>query len=194
MSQHKHKTFTNEHVPVLIEVKSGSPNKYELEKETGQMELDRVLHSAVFYPGDYGYVPQTLCGDGDPLDVLIVMPPECGVQHGLDPGVICLCRIVGLMDMEDESGHDEKVLAVLNDPRFDHITELDHISPHLRKEIQHFFENYKKLEVKNGKQKWAKVLGWAGKARALEVLAESRETYAKKEGKDKKLNPFVKIA
>jgi inorganic pyrophosphatase len=187
------KSFTNEHVPVLIEVKSGSPNKYELEKDNGQMVLDRVLHSAVFYPGDYGYVPQTLCGDGDPLDVLIVMPPECGVMQGLDPGIICLCRIVGLMDMKDESGHDEKVLAVLDDPRFDHITELEHIDAHLRKEIEHFFENYKKLEIKNGKQKWAQVLGWGSKAKALEVLADSRASYSKKEGTAKKLHPFVKV-
>jgi inorganic pyrophosphatase len=187
------KSFTKEHVPVLIEVKCGSPNKYELEKETGQMVLDRVLHSAVFYPGDYGYVPQTLCGDGDPLDVIIVMPPECGVQHGLDPGVICLCRIVGLMDMEDESGHDEKVLAVLDDPRFDHITELEHIGSHLRKEIEHFFENYKKLEIKNGKQKWAKVLGWGSKQKALDVLETSKADYTKKEGTAKKYHPFVQV-
>ena len=73
------------------------------------------------------------------------------------------------MDMEDESGHDEKVLAVLDDPRFDHITELDHICSHLKKEIQHFFENYKKLEIKNGKQKWARVLGWGSKQKAIEV-------------------------
>jgi inorganic pyrophosphatase len=187
------KTFTNEHVPVLIEVKSGSPNKYELEKENGQMVLDRVLHSAVFYPGDYGYVPQTLCGDGDPLDIIIVMPAECGVMGGLDPGVLALCRIVGLMDMEDESGHDEKVLAVLDDPRFDHITELEHIGVHCRNEIEHFFENYKKLEIKNGKQKWAKVLGWGSKAKALAVLAASRESYKKKEDKGKKLHPFVDV-
>jgi inorganic pyrophosphatase len=153
----KVKSLTEAHIPVLIEVERGSRNKYELNQETGQMVLQRVLSRANSFPGDYGHVLQTMCEDGDPLAVLIVQPAECGMMmHGLDPGVMALCRIVGVVDLEDEYGHDEKIVAVLDDPRFDHITELEHISPHLRKEVQHFFENYKKLEVKNGKQQWAK--------------------------------------
>jgi inorganic pyrophosphatase len=153
----KVKTLSEAHIPVLIEVERGSRNKYEINQETGQMVLQRVLSRANSFPGDYGHVLQTMCEDGDPLAVLIVQPTECGMMmHGLDPGVIALCRIVGILDLEDENGHDEKILAVLDDPRFDHITELEHISSHLRKEIQHFFENYKKLEVKTGKQQWTK--------------------------------------
>jgi len=109
-------------VPAMIEVTRGSPNKYEVEKETGQLMLDRVLHSSVYYPGDYGYVPQTLCGDGDPLDILIITPAESGTVAGLDTGCMALCRVVGLMDMEDESGHDEKLIAVLDNQRStDHV-------------------------------------------------------------------------
>jgi len=183
-------------VPAMIEVSRGSPNKYEIEKETGQLMLDRVLHSSVYYPGDYGYVPQTLCGDGDPLDILIVAPAESGTFVGLDTGVLASCRVVGLMDMEDESGHDEKIIAVLDYQRStDHITQLDHVPQHLRREIEHFFENYKLLETKKGKPKWAKVLGWGDKARALEVVAESRRMYEEKVGKSggPKYHPFVKV-
>mmetsp|Transcript_65401 Transcript_65401/g.171320 ORF Transcript_65401/g.171320 Transcript_65401/m.171320 type:complete len:638 (-) Transcript_65401:368-2281(-) len=183
-------------VPAMIEVTRGSPNKYEIEKETGQLMLDRVLHSSVYYPGDYGYVPQTLCGDGDPLDILIVAPAESGTYAGLDTGVLANCRIVGLMDMEDESGHDEKMIAVLENQRStDHITQLEHVPAHLRREIQHFFENYKLLETKKGKPKWAKVLGWGDKTRALEVVAESRRMWEEKQGKMKgpKFHPFVKV-
>jgi inorganic pyrophosphatase len=153
----KLKSLSEAHIPVLVEVERGSRNKYELNQETGQMVLQRVLSRANSFPGDYGHVLQTMCEDGDPLAVLIVQPPECGMMmQGLDPGVIALCRIVGLVDLEDENGHDEKILAVLDDPRFDHITELEHISTHLRQEIQNFFENYKKLEVKHGKQQWGR--------------------------------------
>jgi len=81
-------TYGNDIVPAMIEVTRGSPNKYEVEKETGQLMLDRVLHSSVYYPGDYGYVPQTLCGDGDPLDILLVVPAEMGSYTGLDSGVM----------------------------------------------------------------------------------------------------------
>jgi len=182
-------------VPAMIEVTRGSPNKYEVEKETGQLMLDRVLHSSVYYPGDYGYVPQTLCGDGDPLDILIVAPAESGTCAGLDSGVMTNCRVVGLMDMEDESGHDEKLIAVLSAQRStDHITHLEHVPTHLRREIQHFFENYKLLETKKGKPKWAKVLGWGDKDRALEVVATSRQMYVAKSGSTgPKFHPFVKV-
>merc|ERR1719171_3070232 len=90
------------------------------------------------------------------------------------------CRVVGLMDMEDESGHDEKLIAVLDNQRgTEGITRLEHVPAHMRQEIQHFFENYKLLETKKGKPKWARVLGWSGKEEALQVVKKSRETYAK---------------
>mmetsp|Transcript_121074 Transcript_121074/g.342570 ORF Transcript_121074/g.342570 Transcript_121074/m.342570 type:complete len:654 (-) Transcript_121074:207-2168(-) len=189
------KVYTEDIVPTLVEVTRGSPNKYEVDKETGQLMLDRVLHSAVYYPGDYGYVPQTLCGDGDPLDILIVTTMDAGSVQGLDCGSIANVRVVGMMDMEDESGHDEKVIGVLaNQKCMDHITQLHQVPEHLRFEIQHFFENYKLLEVKKGKPKWAKVLGWADKARALQVVAESRARYAELHiGGKTKYHPFVRV-
>jgi len=183
-------------VPAMIEVTRGSPNKYEVEKETGQLMLDRVLHSSVYYPGDYGYVPQTLCGDGDPLDILIITPAESGTVAGLDTGCMALCRVVGLMDMEDESGHDEKLIAVLDNQRStDHVRELQHVPKHLQREIQHFFENYKVLEKKKGKAKWAKVLGWSDKARAVEVVEKSRQMYKDNLVGEKKAkyHPFVRV-
>jgi len=181
--------------PVMIEVTRGCLNKYEVEKETGQLMLDRVLHSALYYPGDYGYVPQTLCGDGDPIDVLVVGSTELE-DNGLDTGAIANCRLIGIMDMEDENGRDEKLIAVLAEQdTTSHITSLEQISPHCRREIQHFFENYKKLEVKKGKQKWAKVLGWGDRAEALSALVKSRRMY--EEALEKLggaiLHPFVKV-
>lgn len=184
-------------VPAMIEVSRGSPNKYEVEKETGQLMLDRVLHSAVYYPGDYGYIPQTLCGDGDPLDILIVHTAETGTHGCLDPGIMVNCRVLGVMDMEDESGHDEKLIAVIaNQKSMDHMSTLTDVPEHLRQEIQHFFENYKLLEMKKGKPKWAKVLGWGDKEKALEIVAESRKTYEIKcgTGADGELHPFVRVA
>jgi len=188
-------TYGNDIVPAMIEVTRGSPNKYEVEKETGQLMLDRVLHSSVYYPGDYGYVPQTLCGDGDPLDILLVVPAEMGSYTGLDSGVMVNCRVVGLMDMEDESGHYEKLIAVLSSQSAtSHIKKLEDVPNHLRREIQHFFENYKLLEMKKGKPKWAKVLGWGDKAAALQVVETSRKMYQEKYGsKGMKLHPFVKV-
>jgi len=188
-------TYAEDIVPAMIEVTRGSPNKYEVDKETGQLMLDRVLHSSVYYPGDYGYVPQTLCGDGDPLDILIVTPAESGTVTGLDTGCMALCRVVGLMDMEDESGRDEKLIAVLDNQRStDHVKELHHVPQHLQREIQHFFENYKRLEKKKGKAKWAKVLGWSDRARAVEVVKKSRQMYLDSldDGK-KKFHPFVRV-
>jgi len=190
-------SYAHDVVPAMIEVSRGSPNKYEVEKETGQLWLDRVLHSAVYYPGDYGYVPQTLCGDGDPLDILLVATAESGTIQGLDPGVAVNCRVLGLMDMEDDSGHDEKLIAVIaNQNSMDHMTTLDHVPQHMQDEIEHFFENYKVLEMKDGKPKWARVLGWGDKAKALEVVATSRQTYEAKYGAGEKgkLHPFVRVA
>jgi len=159
-------------VPVLVEVPFGTPNKYELEKDWGLLMLDRVLHSSVFYPGDYGFVPNTLCGDGDPIDVLILS------NYPLTPGVVADARIVGVMDMEDEKGQDQKLLAVVNkDPRSSTIHDLADLPSHRMREIQHFFSNYKLLESKPGESKWAKVSGFHGKAKALEDLKDSRRMY-----------------
>ena len=181
----KQKQYGADVVPCVVEVTRGSPNKYEVDKATGMLQLDRVLHSAVHYPGDYGYIPATLCGDGDPLDLLIISPYSAQEYKGLEPGIVANCRIVGLMDMEDESGRDEKIIAVLAEHRScSQITTLDTVPPHLRKEIQHFFENYKVLEKKGGKPKWAKILGWGDKEAALKCLSASRQAYESKKLQD----------
>jgi inorganic pyrophosphatase len=159
-------------VPVLVEVPRGTPNKYELEKDWGLLALDRVLHSSVFYPGDYGFVPNTLCGDGDPIDVLILS------NYALTPGVVADARIVGVMDMEDEKGQDQKLIAVVEkDPRSKTIQDLSDLPNHAMKEIEHFFANYKGLENKKGAKKWAKVKGFYGKERAMQDLRESYVLY-----------------
>eukprot|EP00667_Euglena_gracilis_P001590 EG_transcript_1590 len=170
-------------VPVFMEVPFGTPNKYELEKDWGLLTLDRVLHSSVFYPGDYGFVPNTLCGDGDPIDVLILS------NYPLTPGVVADARIIGVMDMEDEKGQDQKLLAVVHkDPRSDKIRDLPDLPSHRMREIQHFFANYKRLESKPGHVKWAKVSGFHGRERALQDLRDSRQMYLehKKEEEAKK--------
>jgi inorganic pyrophosphatase len=131
------------------------------------------------------------------LDILLIATAESGNWGSLDPGILVNARVLGLMDMEDESGHDEKLIAVIaNQQTMDHMKDMESVPLHLQQEIQHFFENYKKLEKKKGKQKWARVLGWGDKAAALDVVKESRATYEKKYGGGgkSKLHPFVRVA
>ena len=154
-------------MPCFIEVAKGSRNKYEWDESVGFLRLDRVLHSAVFYPHNYGFVPQTLCGDGDPLDVLVL-----GEEY--IPGAIVDVRPLGYMIMEDEKGLDEKVLAVpVHDPRFEEYKTLRDVPEHLLREIAHFFSTYKALE----KKKWAKVGGWKGTEDTLILLEETHDAY-----------------
>ena len=156
-------------IPCFIEVAKGSRNKYEWDESVGFLRLDRVLHSAVFYPHNYGFVPQTLCGDGDPLDVLVLGEETI-------PGAIVDVRPLGYMIMEDEKGLDEKVLAVpVNDPRFDEYRSLRDVPDHLLREISHFFGTYKALE----KKKWAKVGGWKGSADTEILLQATHAAYNK---------------
>jgi len=128
---------------VIIEIPKGSQNKYELDKETGVIALDRVLYSAQTYPFDYGFVPQTLWDDGDALDVLVLTTAP------LMPGVLVKARPVGILPMVDSGEADEKVIAVpVNDPRFAHIKDIGDVNPHTLKEIAHFFTTYKLLQKK----------------------------------------------
>ena len=153
--------------PCFIEVSKGSRNKYEWDDKIGFLRLDRVLHSAVFYPHNYGFFPQTLCGDGDPLDVLVLGEP-------LVPGSIVDVRAVGYMIMEDEKGLDEKVLAVpSHDPRFADIKSLRDVPEHSLREIAHFFGTYKELE----KKKWAKVGGWKGTQDTVQLMEDTHHDY-----------------
>ncbi len=155
---------------VLIEVPRGSRNKYEIDHESGKLRLDRVLFTSMVYPADYGYIEDTLGGDGDPLDALVLLP------FPLVPGVIVECRPVAMYVMEDEKGQDEKVLCVPTDPRFDHLQDLGDIDEFTLNEIKHFFERYKDLEP--GKS--VKGSDWVGRAEAeaeveasIKRLAES---------------------
>ena len=129
--------------PVVIEIPKGSKNKYELDKETGLLRLDRVLYSAVYYPADYGFIPRTYCDDGDPLDALVLS------QEPVHPLTIVEARAIGVMRMRDEKGVDDKILAVsVRDPAFADYTDKAQLPAHLLREVQRFFQDYKALEHK----------------------------------------------
>ena len=129
--------------PVVIEVPKGSKNKYEIDKQTGFLRLDRVLYSAVHYPCDYGFIPRTLCDDGDALDVLVLS------QEPVYPLTIVMARALGVMRMRDDKGLDDKIIAVcVDDPAFSEYGDLGELPSHVTREIRRFFEDYKKLENK----------------------------------------------
>ena len=129
--------------PAVIEVPMGSKNKYELDQPTGLLRLDRVLHSAVYYPANYGFVPQTLSDDGDPLDVLVLG------REPIEPLTIVSARAIGLMRMQDEKGADDKILAInIGDPAVADYTHFHELPPHIIRAIQRFFQDYKVLEGK----------------------------------------------
>ncbi len=158
-------------INVVIEIpKDSEPVKYEVDKETGAIFVDRILSTPMRYPCNYGYVPQTLGGDGDPIDVLVVLPLS------LVPGAVIRCRPVGVLKMSDEAGSDEKLLAVPVAKVFNGYTHAEHlhqVSSHWLERIGHFFEHYKDLE----KGKWVKVEGWGDAAEAKQILAEAIERY-----------------
>lgn len=134
---------TKEKMRVVIEIPHGSQNKYEIDKETGLIALDRVLHTAQTYPFDYGFVPQTLWDDGDALDVVLL------TTYPVLPGILVNARPVGVMPMIDGGEPDEKIIAVpADDPRFADIKDLADLNKHTLKEIAHFFVTYKKLQNK----------------------------------------------
>jgi len=154
-------------INVIIEIpKDAEPVKYEVDKATGAIFVDRILSTPMRYPCNYGYVPHTLCGDGDPADVLVILPLP------LIPGSVIRCRPVGVLRMSDEAGSDEKILAVPIDKVFagySHIDDIGKVSPHWCERIGHFFEHYKDLE----KGKWVKLDGWGGAAEAKSILMEA---------------------
>jgi len=159
-----------ENVKAIIEISYGSNIKYEVEKESGALVLDRVMHSAMFYPANYGFVNQTLSQDGDPADILIL------TEYPLVEGCVSNCRLVGVLIMEDESGIDEKLLAVPTskiDPSFDEIQDLNDIPKHTLAKIKNFFETYKMLEP----NKWVKVQGFQDKASASKILDDAISNY-----------------
>ncbi len=134
---------TAEEMNVIIEIPKGSKNKFEIDKETGIIALDRVMHTAQDYPFDYGFVPQTLFDDGDALDVILL------TTYPLAPGILVKARPVAIMKMIDSGEQDDKIIAVpVEDPRFDEIQNLGDINTHTLKEMKHFFETYKKVQNK----------------------------------------------
>lgn len=156
-----------EEVNVIVEVPvGGEPIKYELDKDSGAIFVDRFLHTPMRYPGNYGFIPHTLSDDGDPIDVVI-----CN-SRPLMPGCVIPCRPIGVLKMEDESGQDEKLIAVPSKKMtamYDHVEDYDDIQPALLKQIEHFFERYKDLEP----NKWVKVSGWGNKAEAHKMIEEA---------------------
>lgn len=161
-------------VYVVIEnTQGGTPVKYEIDKESGALFVDRFVHTAMFYPANYGFIPQTLSGDGDPVDVLVY------AQHSVMAGAVICARPVGVLIMEDDGGQDEKILAVPTDkmhPMFASVKEYTDLPKILLEEIEHFFTHYKDLE----KGKWVKIKGWEGSAKAKALISEGVENAKKK--------------
>ena len=158
---------TAEVMNVIIEIPKNSKNKYEIDKETGMIALDRVMHTAQDYPFDYGFVPQTLFDDGDALDVVVM------TTYPLAPGILVRCRPVAIMGMIDGGEQDDKVIAVpTDDPRFDEITDLADLNKHFLKEMEHFFATYKKIQNKS-----VEVTGFKGKSEAMNAFEKSVEMY-----------------
>jgi len=156
-------------IDVVIEIPSGSRNKYEFDHERGIFRLDRVLYSSVHYPTDYGFVPDTLADDGDPLDVLLV------VEEPTFPGCYVRMRPIGALVMSDEKGLDDKILGVpVDDPRFEGIDTLTQLHPHWLREIENFFATYKKLQ-----EKFVHVEGWESREHAWSLIDRSRLAYTK---------------
>ena len=155
-------------VNMLVEVQSGSANKYEWDAQSGLLKLDRVLHGALHYPGDYGFIPETLADDGDPLDGVVLS------SYPLLPGTLVEIRVLAVLEMEDEKGEDAKILAVVDkDPRLNDYRSLGDVPQSILKEIAHFFETYKQLEP----NKWAKVRGWQDAAAAHATIQAAHRTF-----------------
>jgi inorganic pyrophosphatase len=158
-----------EKVIAFIECPKGSIVKYEIDKKSGYVMLDRVLYSSVHYPGDYGFIPQTLSEDGDPLDII------CISNFPVYPGVIVKARPIAVVDMIDGGERDEKIIAVMDaDPRLDNKQSLDDVHDHIITEIRHFFETYKLLQKKQ-----VEILGIRGKEDAHEEIRKAIERYNK---------------
>lgn len=156
-------------VPVYVEIPKGSRVKYELDKETGLLRVDRVLYSAVHYPANYGFVPRTYCRDGDPIDVLVLG------QEPVGPGVLLRARAIGVMRMRDDKGEDDKIIAVHeDDPEYVVYRSIDDLPPHRLEELKRFFLDYKVLEHKE-----VIIDRFMGPRDALDILRASADLYAR---------------
>jgi len=163
----------SEKINVIIEIPKGSKNKYEIDKKTGLIALDRVAHTSQDFPYDYGFVPQTLWHDGDPLDVVLL------TTHALFPGVLVRVRPVAVMDMKDGGESDVKIIAVpVSDPRWDDVKDLKDLNKHTLREIEHFYSTYKKLQDEE-----VIVGDFKGKKEAIKMFIEAVELYKAKNKK-----------
>ena len=156
-------------VNVVIEVPiGGEPIKYEMDKASGALFVDRFLYTAMRYPGNYGFIPHTLSEDGDPCDVIVAN------TRAIIPGAVMSCRVVGVLLMEDEAGGDEKIIAVPSNKltrRYEKINNYSDLPDITLKQIEHFFSHYKDLE----KDKWVRVLGWGDAEKAFQIINEALE-------------------
>jgi inorganic pyrophosphatase len=159
-------------IEVVVEIPRGSRNKYEFDSQRGVFVLDRVLYSSVHYPTDYGYVSGTLALDGDALDALVV------VDEPTFPGCHIIARPIGVLDMQDEKGPDQKILAVpIGDPRFTRMRDLGDIDPHWLLEIENFFQTYKTLEDKQ-----TEVVGWENAEAAFRLIEAAHDSARRRAG------------
>ncbi len=158
-------------INVIIEIPANhSPVKYEIDKDMDALIVDRFMATPMFYPANYGFIPQTLSDDGDPLDVLVITP------HPVEPGSVIRCRPVGVLNMTDESGADAKLIAVPHpklSAEYNEINDINDVPELLRKQIAHFFENYKDLE----EGKWVKVEAWGSADEARAEIQKSAAAY-----------------
>ncbi len=162
-----------EEINVIVEIPKGSHNKYELDKETSLIKLDRANYSDAPYPVEYAFAPRTLWDDGDAIDILIL------ATFPISSGVLVNVRPIGMMEMIDEGESDNKIICVpVDDKRWDHIKEISEVNPHQLKEIKHFFETYKQLKGKE-----VIVPGFTGKEEAFEAIKKSQKLYQEKFGK-----------
>jgi len=167
---HDIKPGTADKINVIIETPKGSKNKYEIDKETGLIALDRAMHTAQDFPFEYGFIPQTLWDDGDAVDVVLLS------TYPLFPGALVRVRPVAIMGMIDSGEADDKVIAVpVDDPRFNNVKDLADINSHTIKEIEHFFLTYKKIQNKE-----VTVSGFKGKAEAEAAFERGRKLYSEK--------------
>ncbi len=156
-------------VNVIVEIPKGSQNKYEYDKKNNVIKLDRVLFSPLYYPGDYGIIPQTYAEDGDPLDALVL------VTNPTFPGILIEARPVGLLRMKDSNKIDNKILCVAkDDPRYSGLKNISDLEKHHLKEIAHFFQVYKQLEGKK-----VEIVGWKNAASAKRVVLNAVKLYQK---------------
>lgn len=158
---------TPEEVNGIIEISKGSRAKYELDKQSGLLKLDRVLYSSVYYPANYGFIPQTYCGDKDPLDILILSQIE------IEPYCLVAAKVIGVMQMVDNNEADDKIIAVCaGDPSVNHINNISELAPHFISELRNFFEEYKKLENRK-----VEVGKFSDRIAALKIIEESFALY-----------------